>query len=359
MKNVSLNILKQLTESDGAPGFENEIRQIFKTMLSAVGEIFQDRMGNIYCRHEGTDPNPIVMLDSHMDEVGFMTQYISSDGFIKFVPLGGWWGHVLLSKRMTIKTCKGDIKGVVAASPPHLLRKEERGKTLNVQQMFIDVGAKDRNEAMGVFGIKPGDPITPDTDFMQMANPDILSAKAFDNRCGCGLTIESMLRLKDKPHPNSVIGVGSVQEEVGVRGASVVAHAVNPDVAIVLEGTPADDMPGASKDASQGALGKGIQIRLFDPTTIINPKLAELTLSVAEKNNINHQVAVRSSGGTNASVIHKHGRGVATIVLGVPARNIHSHVSLIDINDYLAGLELVEKLVMQLDENAVSDIYDV
>lgn len=359
MNDFSINLLQALTEADGVAGFEDEVRAIFRHYLQDVGDISKDQMGNIFCKHRGqADKNPVVMLDCHLDEVGFMVQSITSKGFIKFVPMGGWWGHVLLSKRMTVATRSGrKIVGVVSAPPPHLLGKGDRDRVVAVSKMYLDVGAVDREEVTEEFGIRPGDPIIPYTPFLRMANPDMLSAKAFDNRCGCGLVIESMLRLSKLAHPNTVYGVGSVQEEVGVRGAEASVATVKPDIAIVLEGAPADDLPGSDLDTAQGIPGRGIQIRLFDPTVIVNPRLADFVLSIAEENEITHQVAVRTSGGTNARAIHLFGQGVATIVLSVPARYIHTHVSIININDYLAGLDLIEKVVMALDAKSVEKIY--
>lgn len=357
MRENAVILLKRLTEADGPAGFEDEVRTIFKNELQGVGEFSQDRMGNVFWTHRGQSDKPVIMLDSHMDEVGFMVQTITKQGFVKFVPMGGWWGHVLLSQRLTITTPKGKILGVTAAPPPHLLKKEAREKVLDVKDMYLDVGAVDREEAMDLFGIAPGQPISPFTPFIAMRNKNMLSAKAFDNRCGCGLVIQTMQRLAQVQHPNRVVGVGSVQEEVGVRGAEVSATIVNPDVAFVLEGAPADDLPGSNLEEAQGVPGNGIQIRLFDPTTICHPKLAQWVIEQAKANDIKHQIAVRHSGGTDARAIQKSHHGVATVVLSVPARYIHTHVSIINIEDYLAGLALLEVLLTKLDQEVVNMLY--
>ena len=204
---------------------------------------------------------------------------------------------------------------------------------------------------------------------MPMRNPKLFSAKAFDNRVGVGLVIETLQELGD--HPNTVIGTGSVQEEVGLRGARTVTAAVEPDVAIVLEGPPADDLPGSSSDTLQGKLGGGVQIRLYDPSMIANPRLTELTIETATAHQIPHQIAVRTSGGTDAGAIHQVGRGVPSIVLmyriflsssasvlwsGVPARYVHSHVSIINIDDYRATLDLLLHLIPQLDSATVDNL---
>jgi len=159
--------------------------------------------------------------------------------------------------------------------------------------------------------------------------------------------------LSESYHPNRLILAGTVMEEVGLRGAKTAAHHAKPDVAIILEGPPADDTPGFARSESQGRLGGGVQIRLFDPTAITNPRLATLAMQVARDEDIAHQVTVRRSGGTDAGSIHLYGSGVPCIVLGVPARYIHSHNSIIDINDYLAMVALTTALVRRLDQSHV------
>ena len=225
---------------------------------------------------------------------------------------------------------------------------------LDLSDLYIDIGAESAEQAMGEYGVKPGCPIAPYGPFMPMKNPKLFSAKSFDNRVGVGLVIETLQQLGN--HPNTVIAAGSVQEEVGLRGARTVAVSVEPDVAIVLEGPPADDLPGVSSDTLQGKLGGGVQIRLYDPTMIANPRLAELIIETATANQIPHQIAVRTSGGTDGGAIHLTGRGVPSVVLGVPARYVHSHVSIINIDDYQAALDLLLCLIPQLDSTVVNSL---
>ena len=214
--------------------------------------------------------------------------------------------------------------------------------------MYIDIGAESAEQAMGEYGGEARLSNRPlRACSLPMKNPKLFSAKAFDNRVGVGLVIETLQQLGN--HPNTVIAAGSVQEEVGLRGARTVAASVEPDVAIVLEGPPADDLPGVSSDTLQGKLGGGVQIRLYDPTMIANlSRLAELIIETATANQIPHQIAVRTSGGTDGGAIHLTGRGVPSVVLGVPARYVHSHVSIINIDDYQAALDLLLCLIPQL-----------
>jgi len=221
--------------------------------------------------------------------------------------------------------------------------------------MYVDVGAASREEAAAM-GVRVGDTIVPHAEFIELAARDILSSKAFDNRAGVGLLCETLLALAHVRHPNTVVGVGAVQEEVGCRGAHTASALARPDVALVLEGTPADDLPGFTE--RQAVLGKGPQIRFLDPTAISNRRLVRLVEEVAQANGIPVQLAVRRSGGTDAKAIQPRSGGVPTVVIGVPARYIHTHVSLIHWRDYLAAAELVLAVVTRLDRRTVEGIVD-
>lgn len=354
MSQKSVELLKELTQADAIPGHEEEVRKIFQSQLEGVGVIQRDRLGSIFCAKRGNAEKPRVLLDSHMDEVGFMVQHVTGTGYVTFLPVGGWWAHTLLAQRVNILTKKGKVPGVIGSTPPHLLSDNSRDKVMDIKELYIDIGADDSDQATEEFGVKPGCPIAPYAPFMQLKNPKLFSAKAFDNRVGVGLVIETLQQLTD--HPNTVFGTGSVQEEVGLRGARTVAAAVEPDVAIVLEGPPADDLPNVGSDTLQGKLGGGVQIRLYDPTMIANPRLAEFVIETAAAHQIHHQIAVRTSGGTDAGAIHQVGRGVPAIVLGVPARYVHSHVSIINIDDYRAALNLLLCLLPQLDTSVVDSL---
>lgn len=353
MKEQSIALLKQLTEAHGAPGHEAAVREIFRSEVGLPCET--DRLGNTMCVKKGSSDAPRVMITGHMDEVGFVVQSMTSDGLIRFVNAGGWWGHVLLAQRVRILTWeKGEVMGVITSKPPHFLGASERDKVMQIKNMYIDVGARSDTELKESFGIRVGDTVVPDSTFTHMQNSDFLMSKAFDNRVGVGLAIQGVQALRDVDHPNTVYSIATVQEEVGTRGAQAAPRMCNPDIAIVLEGTPADDMPGVGKDERQAVIGKGIQLRWMDPTAISNRNFARFVMETGEELGIPHQVAVRRSGGTDAKVIHLHGAGVPTVVLGVPARYIHTHNSMIHIDDYLSGLELLTALLKRLDAETVA-----
>lgn len=355
MREKAVSLLKELTEAHSVPGHEDEVRAIFVDELEEMGDLSTDRSGSVFCETGGAGPR--VMIAGHMDEVGFMVQNITADGFIQFVTLGGWWEHVLLSQRVEIRTRDGEkVLGVIGSKPPHFLPEGARKQVMGVDQMFIDIGASSRREVTEGFGISLGDPIAPVSAFTPLGRGDLLMAKAFDNRVGMAGVIQAGQVLARTGHPNRLVICGTVQEEVGLRGAKTAANFAKPDVAIVLEGPPADDTPGFFRGDSQGALGGGVQIRLFDPTAITNPRLARLAVEVAERENIPHQVTVRRSGGTDAGSFHLANEGVPSIVLGVPARYIHSHNAIIDVNDYLAMLALSVALAKRLDEETVEGL---
>lgn len=355
MRTKAVSLLQELTEAHSVSGHEDEVRAIFVDELEACGELSADRNGSVFCETGGEGPR--VLVAGHMDEVGFLVQNITPDGFIQFLGIGGWWEHNLLSQRVEILTRGGEkILGVVASRPPHFLPEAQRRQVMTLDQMFIDVGAESRRDVVENFGISLGDPIAPVSAFTAMGREDWFMAKAFDNRVGMAGTIQTGQILSQSTHPNRLILCGTVQEEVGLRGAKTAANFAKPDVAVILEGPPADDTPGFARSDCQGRLGGGVQIRLFDPSAITNPRLARLAIETAREEGIPHQVTVRRSGGTDAGSFHVANEGIPSIVLGVPARYIHSHNAIIDLNDYLQMVALAIALVRRLDEETVEGL---
>ena len=337
------------------PGHEDEVRAIFVDEMEECGELSTDRSGSVFCTLEGEGPR--VIIAGHMDEVGFLVQNITPDGFIQFLGLGGWWEHVILAQRVEIRTRSGEkVIGVVGSKPPHFLPEAQRRQLMSIDQMHIDIGATSRLEAEQEFGVSVGDPIAPWSPFTPLQREDWFMAKAFDNRVGMAGTIQAGKVLASAIRPNKIILAGTVQEEVGLRGARTAAIHAKPDVAIILEGPPADDTPGFSRAEAQGRLGGGVQIRLFDPSAIMNPRLTELAIRTAKEEGIPHQVTVRRSGGTDAGSFHLAAEGVPSVVLGVPARYIHSHNSVIDVNDYLHMVSLAVTLARRLDDATVKGL---
>ncbi|MEN8846475.1 MAG: M42 family metallopeptidase [Akkermansiaceae bacterium] len=348
MKAKGIALLESLTQAHSVPGYEDEVREILVKELTEHGEIGCDKVGSVYCR-KGSGPK--VLVAGHMDEVGFRVQSILPNGFLKLVPVGGWWGHVLLSQRVEVKTSSGEkIIGIIASKPPHFLPEAQRTKVMGVESMFVDITARSYKEVED-WGVRLGDPVCPVSPWTPMKQPDWYMTKAFDNRVGMAGAIQ--VGQEADPQSCELIVAGSVQEEVGLRGAKALANLVKPDVAIVLEGPPADDTPGMPLSESQGAIGSGVQIRLHDPSAIMNPRLARFAIETAEAEGIPHQVTVRTSGGTDAGSFNIANDGIPSVVLGTPARYIHSHAGIICASDYHAMVDLSLAMVKRLDQATV------
>ena len=348
--------LREITDAPGVPGYEGAVRAVLRKALSGLAaDIGEDGLGSLIARLPGTSERPRVMLAGHMDEVGFMVRYITDGGFIRFMPLGGWWDQVLLAQQVVIKTHKGDVVGQIGAKPPHLLKEEERNKVVEKDAMYIDSGATSRQQAEEM-GVRVGDPIIPRSEFTILANGRTYLAKAWDDRVGCALIVEVFRALAGQPHPNTIFGVGTVQEEVGLRGARTSAFSVAPDVGIVLEVAIAGDLPEMKPEESAVKLGAGPVLLAYDGTMIPNLRLRDLVFDVARELGIPLQVDVLSRGGTDGGPIHVNARGVPCVVLGVPARHIHSHQGIISRDDYDATARLVVELVRRLDAKTVAQL---
>jgi endoglucanase len=295
------------------------------------------------------------MLAGHMDEIGFMVSSIDKDGFLRFQTLGGWWEQVMLAQRVQVITSRGPVPGIIGSKPPHILPPEDRKKMTEKKDMFIDIGAAGRDEAVA-WGVRPGDPVVPDSPFQQMKNPDLLMAKAWDDRVGCALLVDVLRALSGMDHPNTVYGVGTVQEEVGLRGATTSANAIEPDVAFALEAGIAGDTPGVKEHEAQGRLGKGPVLLIYDASMIPNTRLRDLAVEVADAAGIPYQFDAIPGGGTDAGRIQVQGRGVPALVIGVTTRYVHSHTGIISLKDYALALDLLVKLVMALDEKRVASL---
>ena len=346
-------MLKELTEVTGISGYEEEVRNAIKRYLEAIGEISYDNLGSLVCAKTGTSEKPNVMLAAHMDECGFMVQQITKEGCIKFTRLGGWWEHVLLAQRVRIHTVKGDVIGVIGAKPPHILTEEERKKIVEKKDMYIDIGATCQEEAEAS-GVRIGDPIVPESDFEVLASGKAYLGKAFDDRICCAAIISTMQKLGDVTHPNTVYGVATVQEEVGLRGGRTSVDVVKPDVALVLDTGIATDIPGMTEQVCK--LNGGPVVGFVEPGMITNLKLRNLVIDVAKKNDIPFQILADNDAryGTDADVIHIYKRGVPAIMIGPPVRHIHSHTGIFHRTDYDLTVKLLVALIKELDSNTVA-----
>ncbi|MBI2851602.1 MAG: M42 family metallopeptidase [Chloroflexi bacterium] len=351
----TIQLIKELAEASGVPGYEGEVRNVIRRYFEPLGEITQDKIGSLICRKRGATDEPRIVVAGHMDEVGFMVKHISKEGFIKFTPLGGWWDHVLLAQRVRIKTSKGDVIGVMGAKPPHVMSQEERKKMLEKKDMYIDIGASSEQEVSEA-GVRVGDPVIPVSDFTALANGKTYLCKALDDRLGNALAIAAMQRLAGESHPNMLFGVATVQEELGARGATTSVEMVNPDVAIIVEVDIAGDVPGIKPEDTPVKLGGGPALLAYDARMIPNLKLRDLVIDTAQKNNIPLQISAMEGGATDGSAIHLHKSGVPTVVLSVPTRHIHSHNAIFHREDFDKTVDLLTKVIQALDAKTVADL---
>ncbi|MFT4414951.1 M42 family metallopeptidase [Fredinandcohnia humi] len=353
MNQETLELFKTLTELPGAPGNEHQVRKFMRSQLEKYSdEVVQDGLGSIFGVRHGDSAGPTVMVAGHMDEVGFMVTSITDNGMIRFQTLGGWWSQVLLAQRVQIITDSGPIVGVIGSIPPHLLEDAQRNKPMDIKNMMIDIGADDREDAIRV-GIKPGQQIVPICPFTPMANEKKILAKSWDNRYGCGLSVELLKELQGVQLPNTLYSGATVQEEVGLRGAQTAANMIKPDIFYALDASPANDMTGDKN--SFGQLGKGALLRIYDRSMVTHRGMREFLLDTAESNNIPYQYFI-SQGGTDAGQVHLSNEGVPSAVIGICSRYIHTHASIIHVDDYAAAKELLVNLVKASDRATVDAI---
>ncbi len=344
-------LLKEFTEAVGVPGSEKAVADLMTRHLSPVAAVEKDRLGSVIARLTGAREKPKVMLAAHMDEVGFMVSHFAGS-FVKFNPLGGWWGPMMLGLPVTIRTSRGDVPGVIVSKNPFEMDEEQRKAPLKAKDLFIDVGLIGK-KSPETLGIRPGDPVAPRFDFTMLPAGRTYMAKAWDDRVGCVMIVEAMRALSKLKLPNAVYGAGTVQEEVGTRGAVTSAFTVGPDVAFILEVDIAQDTPG-SGEGSLARLGGGVSIYVYDATLIPNTKLRDHVVAVAERKKIPFQYSAVPVGGTDGGRVHLTAGGVPTMVIGVPARHIHSAAGIICRKDFDNAVKLVIEVVKTLDAKTVS-----
>lgn len=350
-----VQMLKDLTDAPGVPGNEKAVRDVMARYLAPLGEVITDNLGGVAGIKAGTASSPKVIVGGHLDEIGFMVSRITDEGFLKFQTLGGWLGQVMLAQRVDIITRNGAMLGVIGSKPPHILPAEDRKKPIEIKDMYIDIGATSKDQATE-WGVRPGDMIVPHTEFATLRNEKLLLAKAWDNRIGCAVAIETLKRLQGVAHPNTVYGVGTVQEEVGLRGARTMANRIEPDVSIVIDTAIAGDTPGITPDEVSAKVGGGPVMLLYDASMVPHTPLRDLVIETAEQEGIPLQFDRMPGGGTDAGAFHIWGAGAPSVVLGPPVRYIHSHTSLVHLDDFVQLVDLVVAVVKRLDAATLREL---
>jgi endoglucanase len=347
-----VELFKELTEAFGPSGYETEVAGIMKKYFADSGVVTSDKLGSVICTQDGIGPK--IMFAAHMDEIGFVVQSITKEGYLRILPVGGWQEMMLLGQRVVIRSNGKDIPGVIGSKPVHELKEEERKKVPEFRDLYVDVGVSMGFDVKTELKIRPGDPVVPYSPFTSLGN-SLYLAKAWDDRIGCAVIIELAQRLQKSSHPNSLYFVGTTQEEVGLRGAQTAAAMVNPDIAFAIDVSLCRDYPGFVEKEVTERLKGGVAILFHDLSMIPNTRLRDFVISVAEENKIPyHLTSVR--GGYDTGRIHLHNIGVPSLAIGIPARYIHSHSGIIAENDLDSAVSLLAEIIQRLNQKKLADI---
>lgn len=341
------NLLKRLAEAHGVSGYEGEVREIVRAELEEhVDELKTDKLGNLIATKRGKKPS--VMIAAHLDEIGLMVKHIEDEGFIRFSTIGGWFEQTLLNQRVMLHTEGGGVYGIIGSKPIHAMKKEEREKVIKIEDMFIDIGTRSKDEVEQL-GISIGTPVTPDRNFVELKNERV-TCKAFDNRSGVAVMIEALKRTNTE---FEVYVVGTVQEEVGLKGARTTAYELSPDVAIATDVERAGGHPGVEKKDVAVEIGKGPVITVSDASgrgIITPPSVLKWLKETASRSNIEYQLSVTEGGTTDATAIYLTKSGIPSGVIGVPTRYIHTPVELLSLKDLDKCAELVARAVERVGD---------
>lgn len=341
---TNVKLLAQICEVAGAPGYEQKVRElVLKNIKDDVDEIQQDNIGNVYAIKKGKDSSKRVMISAHMDEIGFIVKHIDDSGFLRFHTLGGFDAKTLTAQRVIVHG-KKDLIGVMGSKPIHIMTAEERNKTVQLSDFFIDLGlpVEEVRKQVAI-----GDVITRDRQLIEMG--ECVNCKSIDNRVSVYILIETLKLLKDLPY--DVYGVFSVQEEVGLRGASVAAHNINPDFGFGLDTTIAYDLPDSKPEEQITKLGEGVAIKIMDASTICDYRMIKFQKEIADKYKIKWQPEVLPMGGTDTAAIQRMGKGGAIAgAISIPTRHLHQVIEMAHKSDIEASVLLLKHCVENIDK---------
>ena len=354
----ALQMIRELADAPGAPGFEDEVVAVARRWCAPIGPMKEDFLRNLYIhRKENHGGRPVIMLDAHSDEVGLVIHSIKPNGTLRFLMLGSWNKNALIGTKVLVRNADGDyIPGIIAAKPVHFMTAAEKETAMNdIANMVIDVGAVSYEDAVENFRVRMGEPVVPDTKFDYDEKRDLMFGKGFDCRIGCAALIEALRRLDGKELPCDVIAVLSTQEEMGPRNSKVTVHHIHPDIAIVMEGCPADDT-FTEPYAIQTALKKGPMFRHLDVSAICAPRYQRWALDLAAKKGIPVQESVRQGGGNNAASIQTALVGAPSIVCGVPVRYAHAPNCISTCYDLEKSIEMVIALLENITPEMIGTL---
>jgi endoglucanase len=339
--------LEKLSNACGVTGRESEARELMIQLMKPLAdEIIVDKLENVVAIKKGKANSTKIMLAAHMDEVGLMVKTITKDGFLQFAKMGGIDDRVLPAQKVTVFSRKGTFPGIIGSKPPHIQKEEERKKVLASDDLFIDVGAENK-EAVLALGIAVGDPVGFDIKYTALGN-DVVIGKAFDNRAGCVAMIEALKLLEKTEY--TIYAVGTVQEEVGLRGAGAAAFSIDPDVAIALDVTIAGDTPGVREFDTTVKMGKGPALTITDSGLITSAKILRWLLDSAEEEKIPFQIEAGLMGSTDAARISLTRQGIPCGNISVPTRYIHSPVGMLCLKDIEDSARLTAAAIQRVSK---------
>lgn len=351
---IDYKYIESLTQVDSISGHEEEVRELLYNRLKEYSDSIEfDNLGSIIFK-KGND-GPRVMIAAHIDQIGFVITNIDEDGFCYFKPIGGWYPAQLMTQEVSVTTEDGKkYIGVIGHKPVPFLKKKSE---IEMRDLFIDFGV-DSKEELENCGIEVGNPLTPVSTFKRLCNPKYIATKAWDNRVGCGIIAELLRGISkdNREMPCRLNLVGSVQEEVGLRGGTTSSHMVNPDISIAIDIGAYGDTPGVDPYDSTLKLGKGPSIQVLDAVSIGNKKLIKLMKKLAIENGIPYQVDVMLNGGTDNGPMHRNGDGAFGVTICIPTRYGHSHNSIIHSDDLENAIRLLRVTVENLTEEFLKEL---
>ncbi|MEQ8926414.1 MAG: M20/M25/M40 family metallo-hydrolase [Fulvivirga sp.] len=341
---INVKLLKKICEAPGVPGYESKIRRIIiDEVTPLVDTVRVDNMGNVIALKKGRSSDKCAMVGAHMDEIGFIVTHVDDKGFVRFTTLGGFDPKTLTAQRVVIHG-KKDVIGVMGTKPIHVMSPEERNRMPKIKDYYIDLGMK-KEEVEKIVNV--GDPITRERELIEMG--DCVNCKSIDNRVSVFILIETLRKLKSMPY--DVYGVFTVQEEVGIRGANVAAHSINPTFGFGLDTTIAFDLPGAAAHEKVTSLGEGAAIKIMDASTICDYRMVDYMKKTADKKKIKWQPELLTAGGTDTAGIQRMGKdGAISGAVSIPTRHLHQVIEMAHKEDIDGGIKLLKVCLEELDK---------
>lgn len=340
---INVALLKEICEVPGAPGHEQLIRElVLREVTPLVDSVTVDNMGNVIALKKGKESKK-AMVAAHMDEISFIVTHITEDGFLKFIPLGGFDPKTLTAQRVIVHG-KKNLIGVMGSKPIHVMTPEERNKVPQIADYFIDLGM---TKAEVDKYVEIGNVVTRERSLIEMG--DCVNSKSLDNRVSVFILIEALREMKTPPY--DVYGVFTVQEEVGIRGAMVAAHAIDPLFGFGLDTTIAYDVPGAKPEEKVTELGKGVAIKIMDSSTIADYRMVKYMKQTADKHKITWQPEILPAGGTDTAGMQRMSvNGVIAGAVSIPTRHIHQVIEMSNKADIRGAIDLLKHCLQDLDQ---------